>query len=896
MPTKRLTIPVTGMTCSNCSNTVARSLKRVNGVLEANVNFANERAEVIYDPAVVQPLQLIETIEGAGYGVAEAVVDLPIAGMTCANCAATVERSLRRLEGVLEANVNFAAERAHVRYLPTVVSLADLKRAVHEAGYRVIEAEADGLDRAEDAELAAREAELADRRRRLLVGALLTVPIVVLSMGHDFGLIPHFAARGWLLLLLTIPVQFWVGGLFLRSAWKALRNRTANMDTLVAMGSLAAFLYSVVVLVLGLDAHLYFESAAVIITLIMVGKYLESRAKGQAGAAIRKLLSLQAKTARVVRHGEELELSVEEVQINDIVVVRPGEKIPVDGVVLSGHSTVDESMITGESLPVEKGPGDEVIGATINRSGSFRMRATRVGRDTALAQIVRLVQEAQGSKAPIQRVADRVAAVFVPAVIVLALVVFLVWYFLGGVGFTSAMLFAVAVLLISCPCALGLATPTAVMAGTGVGAEHGILVKNAEVLETASRISVVVLDKTGTITEGRPRVTDVVVGGQLSVIGNQLSVIGDQLSVASQEWPTTDHRSRVTDHRSPLTDYLLQLAASAESVSEHPLGQAIVEAARAQGLALAEPQAFQAIPGGGIAAAVDGHQVVIGTARLLTEQQTSLNGLEQAVTALQREGKTAMLVAVDGQAMGVIAVADTVKPTSQEAIAQLHAMGIEVVMLTGDNRQTAEAIARQVGVDHVLAEVLPGEKAEVVQRIQRLGVRGQGSEARGQGSEVTSDELRPAPVVPPSTVHRSPSAVHRSPFTRQPSPVAGRRVVAMVGDGINDAPALAQADVGIAIGTGTDVAIEAADVVLMRGDLRSVPQAIRLSKATMRGIKQNLFWAFFYNVLAIPIAAGVLVPFFGPQAQLNPMVAAAAMAFSSVFVVTNSLRLRRMRL
>jgi Cu+-exporting ATPase len=557
---------------------------------------------------------------------------------------------------------------------------------------------------------------------------------------------------------------------------------------------------------------------------------------------------------------------VDEVEINDVVVVRPGEKIPVDGVVLSGQSAVDESMVTGESLPVDKGPGDEVIGATINKSGSFRFRATKVGRETALAQIVRMVQEAQGSKAPIQRLADRVAAVFVPAVIALALLVFLAWYFVGGVGFTNALLFAVSVLLISCPCALGLATPTAVMAGTGVGAENGILVKNAEVLETAAQLTTVVLDKTGTITEGRPQVTDVVTGNRLSVIGNQSTV--------------SDHRSPtpalVTERSAGASagDHLLWLAASAESVSEHPLGEAIVEAAKAQGLALSEPQDFQAVAGGGVTATVDGHQVIVGTAKLLNERQVYLNGLDEQVTRLQGEAKTAMLVSIDGQAVGVIAVADTVKPTSKAAIDQLHSLDVQVVMLTGDNRRTAEAIAQQVGVDCVLAEVLPGEKAAEVKRLQR-------SEGRGVGG--SEDQVAIA----------DGSA---TPTDDQSANLPTYQLVAMVGDGINDAPALAQADIGMAIGTGTDVAIEAADVVLMRGDLRSVPQAIQLSKNTMRGIKQNLFWAFFYNVLAIPIAAGVLVPFLGPEYQLNPMIAAGAMAFSSVFVVSNSLRLRRMKL
>ncbi|MEA3335434.1 MAG: heavy metal translocating P-type ATPase [Chloroflexota bacterium] len=807
------------MTCTNCSNTVARNLKRMDGILEANVNFANERAEIIYDPSVIAPPAMMETIEEIGYGIAEATVDLPIAGMTCTNCSATVERNLRRMDGVLEANVNFANETAHVSYLPSQVSVGDMKLLIGEIGYKVIEPEAGLGETAMDAELRARQAELQDRKRRLTIGIVLTSIIMILSMGVDLGFIPDFPGRGWLLLALTIPVQFWVGEPFLRSAWKAAKNRTANMDTLVTMGSLAAFFYSLAVLVLGLDSHLYFESSAMIITLISVGKYLESRAKTQAGNSIRKLLSLQARSARVVRDSEEREVPVDEVVVGDTVIVRPGEKIPVDGIILSGQSAVDESMVTGESLPSEKGPGDEVIGSTINKSGSFRFEATRVGRDTALAQIVRMVQEAQGSKAPIQRLADQVAAIFVPAVIILSLLVFLAWYFIGGVGFTTALLFSVSVLLISCPCALGLATPTAVMAGTGVGAENGILIKNAEVLETAAKVKTVALDKTGTITAGEPQVTDVV-------------------------------QSTLSE------DELLQLAASAESVSEHPLGQAIVALAQQKQVSLSVPEEFQAIVGGGIRASVDGHQVFVGSPRLMIDHQVELNGLGEQVLQLQAQAKTAMVVAVDGKAQGIIAVADTVKDTSTEAIHQLHEMGIEVVMLTGDNQRTADAIARQVGVDRVVAEVLPADKAAEVKRLQ----------VADRESQVASSETDHFPLI------------------------------AMVGDGINDAPALAQADIGMAIGTGTDVAIETADIVLMRGDLRSVPQAIRLSQRTMRGIKQNLFWAFFYNILAIPIAAGVLVPILGPQYRLNPMIAAAAMAFSSVFVVGNSLRLRRMKL
>ncbi|MER2600065.1 MAG: heavy metal translocating P-type ATPase [Caldilineales bacterium] len=829
MTTKTLSVPVTGMTCTNCANTITRTLKRQDGVLEANVNYANERAEIVYDPALLSLADLTRRIEAVGYGVAEATITLPVAGMTCANCAATIERTLKRMDGVLDASVSYAGESANVRYLPTAVTRSAMKQRISDVGYRVIEADTDSGETAQDAELRARTAELNDRRRRLVVGIGLSSLIMLLSMGHDFNLLPHIPYFGWLLLILTIPVQFWVGWPFLSSAWKAAtKARTANMDTLVALGSLSAFGYSLIVLLLGLNQHLYFESAAVIITLIMLGKYLEARAKTQTGDAIRKLLGLQAKTARVVRRDEEVELPVDQVEVNDVVVVRPGEKIPVDGVVLSGQSAVDESMLTGESLPVEKGIGDKVIGATLNKSGSFRFRATEVGSATALAQIVRLVQQAQGSRAPIQRLADRVAAVFVPAVITLAVLVFLAWYFIGGVGFTSAMLFGVAVLLISCPCALGLATPTAVMAGTGVGAEHGILVKNAEALEIAARLRTVVLDKTGTITEGKPRVTD---------------VFSQQDSASNK--PSDTNQSG---------DSLLAIAASAESVSEHPLGQAIVDAAKAAGLPLTQPQDFEAIAGGGISAIVEGKQVIIGTPRLLAERGIAPDALLGNVQHLQGEAKTAMVVAVNGVPVGVIAVADTVKPTSLVAISQLQSMGIEVVMLTGDNTRTAEAIAQAVGVDRVLAEVLPGEKAAEITRLQQAAVP----------QRANSHSARP--------------------------------LVAMVGDGINDAPALAQADIGMAIGAGADVAIEAADVVLMRSDLRSVAQAIDLSKATMRGIRQNLFWAFFYNVLAIPVAAGVLVPFLGPRYQLNPMLAAAAMAFSSIFVVSNSLRLRRMKL
>jgi Cu+-exporting ATPase len=591
-----------------------------------------------------------------------------------------------------------------------------------------------------------------------------------------------------------------------------------------------AYFYSIALMVFGMAGHVYFETAAMIITLILVGKFLEVRAKGQTSTAIRALMGLQAKTARVVRDGSEHDVPVAEVRAGDVVLVRPGEKVPVDGVLISGSSSLDESMVTGESLPVEKGEGDTVIGATVNKTGSFQFRATRVGKQTALAQIIRLVQEAQGSRAPVQRLVDKVAAVFVPIVIAIALLTFLAWYFIGGVGFTPAMLFAVAVLVIACPCALGLATPTAIMVGTGTGAEHGILIKNAESLERANAIQTIVLDKTGTITEGRPVVTDVVEQVPQPASETATVAVGAADDTATPSIATNGESVSV-----------LRLAASAERGSEHPLGEAIVRAAQEEGLTLAQPEHFEAVAGHGVVAQVEGRQVVLGTLRLMHDRQVALNGVDTEVARLQGEGKTAMVVAADGEAMGVIAVADTVKPTSQTAIAELHRMGIEVAMLTGDNQRTAEAIARQVGIDRVLAEVLPQDKVNEVRRLQDEG-----------------------------------------------------KFVAMVGDGINDAPALAQADVGIAIGTGTDVAMEAADITLMRGDLQSVPQSIILSKRTLKTIKWNLFWAFIYNVIGIPLAAGVFYPLL--EWQLNPIYAAAAMALSSVFVVTNSLRLRGVRL
>ena len=834
MANRQIDLPLTGMTCANCAATIERSLRKLEGVEEANVNFASERASVVFDPTVVGEDALVRRIDEAGYGVPTARVELPITGMTCANCAATIERTLQsRTAGVVSAAVNFASERAVVEYIPGAVSRVELIKAIEAAGYGVVEAVADEL---EDAEEEARKAEIREQTRKFWTGVLFSVPLFALSMARDFQLLGAWAHRpwiNWLLLALATPVQFYVGWDYYVGSWKALRNRTANMDVLIAMGTSAAFFYSLpvtVALTLGITSlgeYTYFETAAVIITLIKLGKLLEARAKGQASAAIKKLMGLRPKTARVIRDGVAIDVPIESVVVGDLVMVRPGERIPVDGVVVEGRSAVDESMLTGESLPLDKGPGDEVVGATINKQGVLKFEASRVGAETTLAQIIRLVQEAQGSKAPIQRLADQVSAYFVPAVIVIATVTLFVWWFWVGAGFTPAMIRLVAVLVIACPCALGLATPTAIMVGTGKGAEHGILFKNSEALERAHSLKVIVLDKTGTVTVGEPAVTDVVARvPEQALAGTEIGAHAAAGSDAAGE------------------GWVLSLAASAEWGSEHPLGEAIVREAKARGLSLVEPEGFEAVAGRGIVARVEGHDVVLGSLRLMGEREIRLNGLEKEAERLQTEAKTAMWVAFDGEAVGVVAVADTIKEGSQEAVARMHELGLRVALLTGDNRPTAEAIAREVGIDRVLAEVLPGDKAEEVKRLQ----------ADGAG------------------------------------------LVAMVGDGINDAPALAQADVGIAIGTGADVAMEAADVTLMRGDLRAVTQAIELSKATMRIIKQNLFWAFFYNVSLIPLAAGVLYPLhFLPVMlrALHPVLAAFAMAFSSVSVVTNSLRLHR---
>ena len=849
--------PVEGMTCASCVNRIERYLNKVEGVESASVNLATESASVRYDPRSVRLEDLGKAVEAAGYDArleqAEGTDDaqrsvtlafsapesrmfaLDIEGMTCASCVNRIERHLNKLDGVTSATVNLATERATVT-AERSVTLAQILGAVEAAGYdaRLIaehgEESAEQAQTESDPHAATREAarqpetsfqqrHLADTRQRLIVASLLTVPLL-LALAHMTvaPFLPDFLVNPWLQLAFATPVQFYAGWPFYKGAWKVLRHRATDMNTLIAVGTSAAYFYSLAAILfpgffhaagIGVEGELplYFDTAAVIITLILLGRFLEARARSHTSDAIRKLIGLAPRTARVVRDGAERDLPIEEVRRGDLVLVRPGEKVAVDGVVRDGSSAIDESMVTGESMPISKRPGDEVIGGTLNTSGAFRFEAMRVGRDTVLAQIVRLVQEAQGSKAPIQRLADQVTAYFVPTVLGIAAVTFAVWFLIGPEpAFNLALLNTVAVLIIACPCALGLATPTSIMVGTGKGAENGVLFRNAEALERLHKVRAVVLDKTGTLTEGRPLVTDVVLADD-----------------------------------APDEDELLRLAAGAERGSEHPLGEAIVRHARDERrLATREADAFEAVPGQGINATIEGRKVVIGRPAHLARHGIDLGDLAHRGEELAAAGKTPVYVAVDGRAVGAIAIADTLKAGSRAAVAELHRLGLEVIMLTGDNETTARAIAREAGVDRVLADVRPDEKAAQVRRLQADG-----------------------------------------------------KLVAMVGDGVNDAPALAQADVGIAIGTGTDVAIESAGVTLISGDLRAVVTAIALSKATMRNIKQNLFWAFAYNVALIPLAAGAFYPFTG--VLLDPIFAAAAMAASSVTVVSNALRLRTFR-
>lgn len=808
------TMKIEGMTCASCAKAVERATRKLEGVTESNVNLATEKLTISFEADKVRLADIKNAIDKAGYKAVSDAVNktMKIEGMTCASCAKAVERATRKIDGVTESNVNLATEKLTISFEPDKVRVSDIKKAVEKAGYKAIEEVV-----TVDSDKEKKEKEIKTLWNKFIISAIFTVPLLYIAMGHMVGaplpkfLDPHFNPGAFALaqLILTIPVVI-AGNKYYKVGFKTLFKGSPNMDSLIAIGTGAAVLYGIFATykIFGGDTSyakdLYFESAAVIITLITLGKYLEAVSKGKSSEAIKKLMGLAPKTAIVIRNGKEEELSIDEVEVGDVIVVKPGEKMPVDGEVVEGTTSVDESMLTGESIPVEKNIGDKIIGASINKNGTIKYKATKVGKDTALSQIIKLVEDAQGSKAPIAKLADVISGYFVPIAIALAVISGLGWYFIGGESGIFSLTIFIAVLVIACPCALGLATPTAIMVGTGKGAEHGVLIKSGEALEAAHKIQTIVFDKTGTITEGKPKVTDIVVANGLE------------------------------------ENDLLQLAASAEKGSEHPLAEAIVKGAEERGLEFKKLDFFKAIPGHGIEVKIDEKSMLIGNRKLMVESKISLENLEETSNRLAGEGKTPMYISIDNKIAGIIAVADTVKENSKKAIERLHAMGIEVAMITGDNKKTAEAIAKQVGIDRILAEVLPEDKANEVKKLQNEGKK-----------------------------------------------------VAMVGDGINDAPALAQADIGIAIGSGTDVAMESADIVLMRSDLMDVPTAVQLSKSTIRNIKQNLFWAFGYNTIGIPVAMGLLHIFGGPL--LNPMIAGAAMSLSSVSVVTNALRLKRFK-
>ncbi|PEQ89838.1 copper-translocating P-type ATPase [Bacillus sp. AFS006103] len=799
------TLQITGMTCAACAVRIEKGLNKVEGVEAATVNLALERSSIKYDPAVTNLGALEKKVKDLGYDIVTEKAEFDITGMTCAACATRIEKGLNKLNGVSKANVNLALEKATVEYNPSALSKNEIIQKVEALGYG-----ARVKDEAQQQETADyRQKEIEKQTGKFIFSTILSLPLLWAMVGHfsftSFIYVPEMFMNPWVQLALATPVQFIIGKQFYVGAFKALKNKSANMDVLVALGTSAAYFYSVYLSfsALGGTAHtveLYYETSSILITLIILGKLFEAKAKGRSSEAIKKLMGLQAKTALIERNGIEQEVPLEEVIVGDIIHVKPGEKIPVDGRIVDGRSAIDESMLTGESVPVDKSIGDEVIGATINKNGFLKIEATKVGKDTALAQIIKVVEEAQGSKAPIQRLADQISGVFVPIVVGIAIVTFIVWYLWAAPGdFAEALEKMIAVLVIACPCALGLATPTSIMAGSGRAAEFGILFKGGEHLEMTHRISTIILDKTGTVTNGAPVLTDVIL---------------ESSSLNEEE--------------------LLSLVGSAEKQSEHPLAQAIVEGIKEKGIDFKEVTTFESVPGFGITATVDGNELLIGTRKLMNKYQVTIDPALDKMDRLEREGKTAMLVAVNQSYAGIVAVADTIKDTSKSAIKRLKEMGLEVIMITGDNQQTASSIAAEVGIDQVIAEVLPEGKADEVKKLQAQGKK-----------------------------------------------------VAMVGDGINDAPALAVADIGMAIGTGTDVAMEAADITLIRGDLNSIADAIYMSKKTINNIKQNLFWAFGYNTLGIPIAA---------LGFLAPWLAGAAMAFSSVSVVLNALRLQKVKL
>ncbi|MDQ0256203.1 Cu+-exporting ATPase [Evansella vedderi] len=803
MSNQETTLKISGMSCAACATRIEKGLSRMDGVEEASVNFALERSKVVYDPSKTKVKDFEDKIEKLGFKVVNEKVEFDVAGMTCAACANRIEKRLSKMEGVSSANVNFALETLKVEYDDSLVTNIDMIEATKKMGFKLSSKEMaqENIDH--------KEKEIEKQYGKFLLASILTLPLLWTMVTHfeitSFLYMPDMFMNPWVQLALATPVQFVVGAQFYVGAYKALKNKSANMDVLVALGTSAAYFYSIYLGWSWMQAgsqgmpELYFEAAAVIITLVVLGKLFEVRAKSRTSQAIQKLLGLQAKTASVIRNGIEMIVPIDEVIAGDVVIVKPGEKVPVDGEVLEGRSAVDESMITGESIPIDKSQGDHVIGATINKNGLLKVKATKVGKDTALAQIVKIVEEAQGSKADIQRMVDKVSGIFVPVVVVFAILTFATWYFIVTPGdLRSALIPMISILVIACPCALGLATPTSIMAGSGRAAEMGLLFKGGEHLENTQSIQTVILDKTGTVTKGEPELTDVSVADTFS------------------------------------EGEILHLVGSAEKNSEHPLAQAIVDGVKAKGIELEDPSDFEAIPGHGIRAIVAGKEILVGTRKLMRKYSISMENAEAYMEDLENQGKTAMLIAVDNKFAGVVAVADTVKETSKDAIQRMQQLGLEVIMLTGDNQRTAEAIAKDVGLTKVIAEVLPEQKSAEVEKLQKQGKK-----------------------------------------------------VAMVGDGINDAPALAVADIGMAIGTGTDVAIEAADITLMRGDLNSVADAIIMSRKTMKNIKQNLFFAFVYNTSAIPIAAIGL---------LAPWVAGAAMAFSSVSVVLNALRLQKIKL